>query len=97
MASTKKLTPSDLSAQAQQVIDSGRMPSLQSVLNAVAETREKYAPLLRPSDFQNRNRIHELRRAAERIYREEFGKIVCPAPVQLQFEFLAARAEKEVR
>jgi len=97
MASTKKLTPSDLSAQAQQLIYSGRLPSLDEVLKAVSETRAKYAPLRCPSDFQNRLRIHGLRVAAEKTHREEFNRIVAPPPVQLQFPFLAARAEKEVR
>jgi hypothetical protein len=42
----KKITPSDLRAQAQQLIGSGRMPSLDNLLNAVAETRRKYVPKL---------------------------------------------------
>jgi Arc/MetJ-type ribon-helix-helix transcriptional regulator len=42
----KTITPSELRAQAQQLIKSGRMPSLSEVLKAVSETREKYRPLI---------------------------------------------------
>lgn len=40
----KEITPSDLRKQAQQLIDSGRMPSLDELLKAVSETRRKYVP-----------------------------------------------------
>jgi len=83
-------------AQIAELIRLKKLPTLEQVQAAITETKAKYAPL-RPSDFQNRNRIHELRRAAERIYREEFNRIVAPAPVQLRLPFLDARAEKEVR
>jgi hypothetical protein len=46
MKANKKITPSDLRAQAQQLIDSGRMPSLDEVLKALSETRRKYRPLI---------------------------------------------------
>jgi hypothetical protein len=46
MATTKKITPSDLRAQAEQLIASGRMPSLDEILKAVAETRSKYRPMI---------------------------------------------------
>jgi hypothetical protein len=42
----KKITPSDLRNQAQQLLDSGRMPSLEEVLKAVSETRRKYRPMI---------------------------------------------------
>ena len=42
MTANKKITPTDLRQQAQQLIDSGRMPSLDEVLQAVCETRRKY-------------------------------------------------------
>jgi hypothetical protein len=44
MKAEKKIKPSDLRAQAQQLIDSGRMPSLDELLKAVFETRRKYLP-----------------------------------------------------
>jgi len=37
----KKITPTDLRKQAQQLIESGRMPSLDEVLQAVFETRRE--------------------------------------------------------
>ena len=37
----KKTTPTDLRKQAQQLIESGRMPSLDEVLQAVFETRRE--------------------------------------------------------
>jgi hypothetical protein len=42
MKAEKKIKASDLRAQAQQLIDSGRMPSLDELLKAVVETRRKY-------------------------------------------------------
>ncbi len=38
-----KIKPSDLAAQAQELHAAGKMPSLDEVLAAVAESREKYA------------------------------------------------------
>jgi len=46
MTANKKITPTHLPAQAEQLIKSGRMPSLSDVLKAVSETREKYRPLI---------------------------------------------------
>jgi hypothetical protein len=40
---TKKIKPSDLRRQAQAMIRDGSMPSLETLLQAVAEAREKYA------------------------------------------------------
>jgi hypothetical protein len=40
----KKIKSSDLRKQADELIRSGKMPSLDTVLQAVAETREKYQP-----------------------------------------------------
>ncbi len=39
----KKITPSVLRKQAEQLLRDGKMPRLEHVLVAVAETREKYA------------------------------------------------------
>jgi hypothetical protein len=83
-------------AQIAELIRLKKLPTLEQVQAAITETKAKYAPL-RPSDFQNRLRIHGLRVAAEKIHREEFNRIVAPPPVQLQFPFLAARTESEVR
>jgi hypothetical protein len=44
MKATKTITPSDLRAEAEQLIDSGRMPSLDELLKAVFDTRRKYVP-----------------------------------------------------
>ena len=38
----KKIKPSDLEAEAQRLIDSGQMPSLEALLTVIAEMREKY-------------------------------------------------------
>ena len=44
MKPSDKITPSDLEAHAQVLIELGMMPSLETVLNAVADTRKKYLP-----------------------------------------------------
>ncbi len=46
MTAKKKITPTDFRAQAQQLIDSGRMPSLDELLKVVVETRRKYRPMI---------------------------------------------------
>jgi hypothetical protein len=38
----KKIKPSDLDREAQRLIDSSQMPSLESLLTAIADMREKY-------------------------------------------------------
>lgn len=45
--SDKKITPSDLRAQARQLLAVGKMPSLERLLAAVFETRTKYVPLIK--------------------------------------------------
>jgi len=40
----KKITASDLRKQADELIAAGKMPSLGTVLQAVAETRKKFVP-----------------------------------------------------
>lgn len=42
--SEPKLTFADLQAEAERLIESGEMPSLEDLLSAVAEAREKYRP-----------------------------------------------------
>lgn len=42
----KKITPSDLRRQAEKLVGSGEMPPLEDVLDAVAEARTKYKPLI---------------------------------------------------
>ena len=42
----EKLKPSDLRAEAQRLISTGRMPSLEALLGAVADVRQKYQPLI---------------------------------------------------
>lgn len=39
---TNLIKPTDLRAQAQELIESNKMPSLKDVMSAVAEAREKY-------------------------------------------------------
>ena len=41
-----KITPSDLRREAEALIASGRMPSVDELLKAVFETRQTYAPLI---------------------------------------------------
>jgi hypothetical protein len=43
----KKIKPSDLRRQAAAMIRDGTMPSLEAVLQAVADVREKYADKIR--------------------------------------------------
>jgi len=43
---TSKIKPSELEAEAQRLIDAGQMPSLEELLQAIAETRAKYAPVI---------------------------------------------------
>jgi hypothetical protein len=38
----KKIKPSDLDREAQRLIDDGKMPSLEQLLTAVVQVREKY-------------------------------------------------------
>lgn len=49
-----KIKPSDLEAQAAELRESGKMPKLEEVLQAVAESREKYANKI----IQARNQKH---------------------------------------
>jgi hypothetical protein len=42
----KLIKPSDLRAEAQRLISTGRMPSLEALLGAVADVRQKYQPLI---------------------------------------------------
>ena len=43
----KKIKPSDLRREAEAMIRDGSMPSLETVLQAVADAREKYAEQLK--------------------------------------------------
>jgi len=44
--SQAKITPPDLQRQAEELIASGQMPSLEALLAAIAETREEFLPLI---------------------------------------------------
>ena len=46
MKSKKKITVSDLRKQAEAMVAAGAMPSLETVLQIVAEVRAKYKPLI---------------------------------------------------
>ncbi len=43
----RKVTPSDLRRQAQELIATGRMPSLEELLTVVFEVRRKYVPQIK--------------------------------------------------
>jgi hypothetical protein len=45
----KKIKPSDLRREAQVMIREGSMPSLETLLQAVADAREKYAQQIKAS------------------------------------------------
>lgn len=51
----KKITPSDLKAEAQRLIAAGKMPPLEHVLGAVAEARTKYKPQLEKEENNGKN------------------------------------------
>jgi hypothetical protein len=46
--SEPKIKPSDLDREAQRLIDSGQMPTLEQLLSAVAQVREKYRDQILP-------------------------------------------------
>lgn len=46
------IKPSDLQRQAQELQAAGKMPSIQDVLKAVAESREKYADKIKAARNQ---------------------------------------------
>jgi hypothetical protein len=50
----KKITPTDLRQRAQQLIDSGRMPPLEDLLAAIAETTTKFLPLIAAARAERR-------------------------------------------
>jgi hypothetical protein len=52
----KKITPSDLRAEAQRLIDAGKMPTLDELLEAVAFARQKYASKIKEARFEARLR-----------------------------------------
>lgn len=47
MVRDKLITPSDLRAEAQQLLEERKMPSLDQLLAAVASVRQKYGPKLK--------------------------------------------------
>lgn len=51
-----KITPSDLRRQAEAMLANGTMPSLETVLAAMASTREEYRPKIR--EAQRQAKIH---------------------------------------
>lgn len=56
MKQEPKITPSDLRRQAEAMVASGTMPSLETVLAAVASVRQVYRPRIR--EAQRRAKIH---------------------------------------
>jgi hypothetical protein len=65
MKANKKITPSDFRKEAQQLIESGRMPSFSAFLNAVLETRRKYTPqiLAARAEATQRQKVSDLSRS----------------------------------
>lgn len=51
----KKITPSDLKAEAARLVAAGKMPPLEHVLGAVVETREKYKPMIEKENTNEQN------------------------------------------
>ena len=49
MAVDKKIAPSDLRTEAQQLLAAGKMPALEDLLGAVAEIRKAYKPQIEES------------------------------------------------
>lgn len=56
MKQEPKITPSDLRRQAEAMVANETMPSLETVLAAVASTREEYCPKIR--EAQRQAKIH---------------------------------------
>jgi len=46
MGTMKKLKPLELEAEAQRLVREGKMPSLEQLLNVMAQVREEYRPLI---------------------------------------------------
>lgn len=42
----KKITPTELQAQAEQLLKEGKMPNAKALLEAVAKVRKKYGPAI---------------------------------------------------
>jgi len=61
-----KITPSDLEAHAQVLIEMGLMPSLEAVLAAVAETREKYKPKIEAARQERNKNVIAVRTRQEK-------------------------------
>jgi hypothetical protein len=53
---SEQIAPSDLRQQAEELIRAGMMPSLEEVLKAVAEVREKYVPQINASRRQSKRK-----------------------------------------
>jgi len=51
---TRKIKPSELEAEAQRLIREGKLPSLETLLQVIAETREEYRDKILAARKQNR-------------------------------------------
>jgi truncated hemoglobin YjbI len=81
MVNESELTPTDirrLRREAERLIESGEMPTLEEVLSAVAKVREKYGPRMLAARMRadrdaakRRAYIHELALAMKRVAEEE--------------------------
>jgi hypothetical protein len=59
--SEKKVSPSDFAAEIERLKAAGKLPSLDQVLNAVAQTRQKFASKIlksRPSSDSELDRVN---------------------------------------
>jgi len=54
---TKKIKPSDLEREAQRLVHTGQIPSLQELLSAIGEVREEYRDKI--LEARNQNRIEK--------------------------------------
>jgi hypothetical protein len=46
MANEKRITPTDLNAEAERLIAEGKMPKLEDLLGVVGKARQKYIPAI---------------------------------------------------
>ncbi len=71
----EKITPTDLRDQAEQLVRDGKMPTLEQLLAAVAETREKYtAKILEARHVRHRRCPQTIHRRCHAVGRYRITK-----------------------
>jgi hypothetical protein len=58
----KKITPSDLRAEASRLLNNGKMPKLKDLLSTIAEARKKYVPALKAIREGDETEVNSLTR-----------------------------------